>query len=521
MSKEQHFSAEQILLSTTDLDSTIKYANKHFCDIAGYSYQELAGNPHNIVRHSDMPQAAFKDLWGNIQGGQSWMGPVKNRCKNGDYYWVNAFVTPIKDQDGKVFEYQSVRTKPERAVVERAANVYNEINAGKTPKALKFSTDFSLWFQLFFMLVMVFSLGLVGFSDLPLWASLPLLLLSIAFNGLYAWWRKKYCQLIADAKSVFDNPLMKFIYSGSNDDIGAINLALQMRAAELKAVVGRVCDASLSITDKAKESAECGEGISATLNQQHNEIDQVATATNQMSATIAELASVVANAATSSQQGLEISKQGQQLVQQTISANNGMAAQLTEVEQAIARLVNGSKSIETVLAEISGIADQTNLLALNAAIEAARAGEHGRGFAVVADEVRALAMRTQQSTEEINGLLSQLQQESHLANEAMTKGSDLSQRCVEFADKNGGALDNIIAEMSQLADLNDQIATAIEEQSVVTEQINRNVVSISQMSYQTQEHGQQSVSLSADLLVKMQDQQALVTQFIDKQSKAS
>lgn len=104
MSKEQLFFPSEILLSTTDLNSNIKYANTSFCTVAGYSLDELVHNPHNKVRHSDMPKAAFKDLWSTIQQGNSWMGPVKNHCKNGDYYWVNAFVTPIKDSVGKVFE---------------------------------------------------------------------------------------------------------------------------------------------------------------------------------------------------------------------------------------------------------------------------------------------------------------------------------------------------------------------------------------------------------------------------------
>jgi PAS domain S-box-containing protein len=128
MSKEQLFPESDILLSTTDLDSRVKYANKKFCDIAGFKLEEMVGKPHNLVRHPDMPKAAFGDMWSYIQSGRSWMGPVKNRCQNGDYYWVNAYVTPIKDTHGKVFEYQSVRTKPDQEVVKRATEVYKKIN---------------------------------------------------------------------------------------------------------------------------------------------------------------------------------------------------------------------------------------------------------------------------------------------------------------------------------------------------------------------------------------------------------
>jgi len=514
MSNERLFTESEILLSTTDLDSNIKYANKNFCNIAGYSLNELQGSTHNIVRHPDMPKAAFKDLWTYLQSGQSWMGPVKNSCKNGDYYWVNAFVTPIKDSQGKVFEYQSVRTLPNREVVERASQVYKKINAGTPPIQLKFSTDLTLWVQLFLILSSVFSALVAIFSDVSLLLSLPMVVISVLFTGLFFYWRLKYKILISEAKSIFNNPLMSFIYSGNNDVISTINLALKMRSAELKAVVGRVCDVSDNITQTAKESSECGINVSTILSQQNNETEQVATAMTEMSATVRELAQVVENAAKTSQQGLNICNQGQQIVQETITANNSLAEQLSEVEQAIERLVNGTKSIETVLNEISGIADQTNLLALNAAIEAARAGEQGRGFAVVADEVRALAMRTQQSTTEINKLLVQLQSESEFANTTMKKSSDLSEICVKRSGKTGESLTQITSEVSELANLNIQIAAAIEEQSLVSEEINRNVVAISDMASTSEKHGQQSVELSNELLDKLEEQQALVTQFI-------
>jgi len=454
MSTERLFAENEILLSTTDLDSKIKYANSDFCDIAGYSVDELRGNPHNMVRHPDMPKAAFKDLWQFIQSGKSWMGPIKNRCKNGDYYWVNAFVTPIKNSEGQIFEYQSVRTKPDRKVVERAEKAYKQINEGKQPLRLKFCIDLTLGFQLFFICAFAFSVFVATASDINLLISVPMVVLSGLFALLFFNWRLKFKKLISEAKEVFDNPLMSYLYSGNNNVISAITLALQMRKAELKAVVGRVCDISEHVTTTAKESAECGINVSTILAQQNNETEQVATAMNEMSATVQDLAQVVDNAAAASQQGLDISHEGQQIVEQTIAANNGLAEQLTEVENAIARLVNGTKSIETVLSEISSIADQTNLLALNAAIEAARAGEHGRGFAVVADEVRALAMRTQQSTNEINSLLAQLQSESHAANSAMSKGTELSHRCVDFSGKTGDSLEQIINEVSELAENN-------------------------------------------------------------------
>lgn len=513
MSKEQLFNQSDILLSTTDTDSHIKYANKSFCDIAGFTLEELQGNPHNMVRHPDMPKAAFKDLWSFIQSGKSWMGPVKNKCKNGDYYWVNAFVTPIKDASGKVHEYQSVRTFPDRKVVDRATDIYSQLNQNKQPRALKYQTDITLWIQLLLMLLIVIEVSSILFSNVDNFFSIPILLVSTLGTVIFSLWRKRYKSVVDEARAIYENPLMAYIYSGNTDELGAISLAMQMKQAELRAIIGRVTDDSESITDIAEQSARRGQDVANILSTQKSETDQVATAITQMSATVQEIAKVVIVASEAAQQGLELSGSGQEVVSNTVEAISELSNQLTEVETSITRLINGTKSIETVLNEISSIADQTNLLALNAAIEAARAGEQGRGFAVVAEEVRALAMRSQQSTEEISTLLGQLQKESSSATHAMDKGNKLSENCVELAKETGVALNRINSEITELANINAQIATSVEEQSVVTEQVNQNIVSISDMSSESEVYGREAVTLSDQLLEKLNEQHYLVAQF--------
>jgi PAS domain S-box-containing protein len=513
MSKEQLFTESEILLSITDLNSRIKYANKNFCNISGYQFEEMQGKPHNMVRHSDMPKEAFSDLWQFIQSGKSWMGPVKNCCKNGDYYWVNAFVTPIKDKNGKISEYQSIRTKPEREVVERATQVYQQLKANNKPFALTFTTDMTLWFQtIFMMFIIIFGLC-IAFTEVSLLFTVPMLSLSVVSAVLFSSWRKKYRALIVDAKAVFDNSFMSYIYSGNNDDIGAVNLALKMRKAQVNAIVGRVSDVSDNTTHTANQSAKRGSEVTNILSQQKIETEQVATAINEMSATVQDIARVVTQAAVISKQGLEITNDGQKVVLQTINSINVLSEQLEEVNRSINRLITSSNSIGAVLSEINSIADQTNLLALNAAIEAARAGEQGRGFAVVADEVRALALRTQQSTEEIKKLLVNLQAESTSAVISMEKGTTLSIKCVNLASQTGDSLVKINKEVSELANINDQIATAVEEQSVVTEQVNKSIISISDMSLQSEQFSNQAAMLSNDLLSQIQDQQVLVVQF--------
>lgn len=466
-----------------------------------------------MVRHPDMPKIAFKDLWHTIQGGQSWMGPVKNKCKNGDYYWVNAFVTPIKDNSGNISEYQSVRTTLDEDVKTRATDIYAKLNAGQKPKEASLEFDMTLWIQVLLFILVISSLISAVFSEQSLWLSLPTLLIATIGASAFSYWRNKYRRVVDISKQVFDKALMSYLYSGTNDDIGCIELALKMQKSQLNAVLGRVSDDSESITALAKESSISGNNVAETLNSQAAETDLVATAINQMAMTVQEIAKVVSEASKSSQQGLEISTEGQQIVAKTVEEINKLSEQLTNVDSAIDRLINGSKAIATVLNEISSIADQTNLLALNAAIEAARAGEQGRGFAVVAEEVRALAMRSQQSTEEISKLLGQLEVESDSATSAMEQGNQLSKVCVDLASDTGQSLESITNEVSQLVDISAQIAAAVEEQSVVSEEISKNTVSISDLATKGKEGGLNAVSLTQDLLNKLQDQHSLLSQF--------
>jgi methyl-accepting chemotaxis protein len=286
-----------------------------------------------------------------------------------------------------------------------------------------------------------------------------------------------------------------------------------MRKAEINAIVGRVTDVSQTISTTSSTSSQICTEIADVLNQQNIETELVATAMNEMSCTVNEIATVVSQAANSSQQGLSMSKVGKEIVSETTGAINNMATLLSEVDESIECLVAGGQSIESVLTEINSIAEQTNLLALNAAIEAARAGEQGRGFAVVADEVRALAQRTQQSTEEVHTLLNTLQSDSERAKSAMDKGTQQSENCVVLASKTGNAFDAITEEMTDVASINEQIATAVEEQSVVTEQINQNVVSISEMSHLSEQQGLKAVTLSSDLLTSIHEQESLIKQF--------
>ena len=509
---EVHFSEQDILLSTTSTDSRITYSNENFCKIAGFSLDEMLGKPHNIVRHKDMPKLAFADLWKTLKSGESWMGPVKNRCKDGNYYWVNAFVTPIRNKKGEIYEYQSIRTKPDRAVVERAQHEYNQINSNKSCKSLQRPYDLTNY--------VLAGLGLLLFSEfvrtvIPQFLLLNIFIpfLVIAISTLFIVWKRKYDAVVKKSKAVYDNPMMAYIYSGQRDNLGFIELALAMQKAKLKAVVGRVTDSSHNVNIETAATVKSNHKINTLIEQQTAEIEHIATAMNQLSSTVQELASTIHLAVGASDELETNTIEGKSSVGSTITEIENLDKQLHNAFKELETLVAGNAFIQNILNEINSIADQTNLLALNAAIEAARAGEFGRGFAVVADEVRTLAARTQRSTEEITNRLNELNGTSERAQHAMEEGINLSKQSVSIAQQSGESLNNIQAKVTELADLNRSIAAAIEQQSVVTGQVTNNTKAVKALSEETHRYSKESQTLNANLQRQIEQQSSLVSQF--------
>ncbi|MDF2178653.1 PAS domain-containing methyl-accepting chemotaxis protein [Aliiglaciecola sp. CAU 1673] len=511
-SHEVSFPESDILLSTTDLDSRITYANETFCRIAGYSFEEMQHKPHNLVRHPDMPKVAFASLWETIRQGQSWMGPVKNRCKNGDHYWVNALITPIKNAEGQVVEYQSVRTRLTPEVKQRAANEYVNINKGKATVATRKLHDVTAWLVWTLYLAFVLNLWMLVNTDY----SWPLIFSSLLLLGAgvgLSLWRKSYLKVVGKARAVYDSALMSRLYAGHSDQLGQVELALEMQQAKLRAVVGRVEDVSGQVNNNAQRSFNSGQFVADLLGQQADEVTQIATAIEQFSATVKDSAHSVHEAAQVAEACEQQTERGKAAVQQTISSIAHLDSQLSQASEQVRKMEQGNSLIQDTLEQIDAIAEQTNLLALNAAIEAARAGEQGRGFSVVADEVRSLAGRTQQATQQITRLLHELTQTSDMAVHAMVDGLSLSAQSVKMAELSGTSLDEIAREVARLADLNRSIASAIEEQSMVADQVASNVQRTKELAHESGQHGQQSQFLNTELVAQIAVQSALVRQF--------
>jgi len=283
----------------------------------------------------------------------------------------------------------------------------------------------------------------------------------------------------------------------SKDELGQLSVAFNRFVNKIHNLVSQAVDATQQLSQSAQGLVSVARESNDAVSQQLSEIDMVATAMNEMTSTVQEVAKNAGEAAQNASEADEEAGHGRQVVNQTVTTINELASSVENASNVINQLEKDSGNISVVLDVIKGIAEQTNLLALNAAIEAARAGEQGRGFAVVADEVRVLAMRTQESTQEINNMIETLQQSASDAVKVMEEGRSRAEQSVEQAGEAGNSLSSITEAVSKISDMNAQIASAAEEQSSVSEEINRNASSIQELAY-TASQGSDKTTHSAN-----------------------
>ena len=468
--EEVTFSEE--LVSTTDLRGVITYANDAFCKVSGYSYEELMGKNHNMIRHPDMPKAAFKDLWQHLEQGHSWRGAVKNRCKDGKYYWVDAFVTPIFS-NGKVIGYQSVRAPIEEKTKQTAIKLYQTVNKGKRVTGIL--DGFSARAILFTLLAAVAIAG----AFLTPWSAIVLLVLPfVCFYSELFVAPRFYRQLQKEYDSV-----SRLVYCG-NQPHSVADYHLKMSFGKIKTILGRVTDSCNKLQSSVLSLHHAAEVTKTSADQQTDELQQVSTAVEQMVTTIDDVAN---NTGTTAQKVMEANKECQHasdLMNQTRDAIDCLSAEIARSSESAGELNVEAEKIGHIMEEIRGIAEQTNLLALNAAIEAARAGEHGRGFAVVADEVRNLSSRTNSATEQIQSSISGIQHTLRQWSEVMAKEKQTADGCVEQAKASQSTVGSVRQLITDISDLSTQISSAAEQQSLVSHEISRNIVNVNDSSLQ-------------------------------------
>jgi methyl-accepting chemotaxis protein len=301
--------------------------------------------------------------------------------------------------------------------------------------------------------------------------------------------------------------------TGRNDETGQLSRGLREMIGQLHGLIGSINQVTQTIVGSTTSLAQVARQGTIRLNQQREGTDQLATAANEMAATSREVAHSAEHAAESARVAADQTRQGSEVVELTTKAIDSLAEDVSSARQVIAALRVESENITSVLEVIRSIAEQTNLLALNAAIEAARAGEQGRGFAVVADEVRTLASRTQQSTQDIQGMIEKLQQGTAQAVAVMERSEESSSSTRENATAARQALQAITGAVGEITDMNHQIATAMEQQSVVSESINRHIAAVAELSEESVRDSDQTAAAATALDATGDELSKLVRRF--------
>ncbi|MEW5682125.1 MAG: PAS domain-containing methyl-accepting chemotaxis protein [Pseudomonadota bacterium] len=466
--EEVVFAETDELVSTTDMRGVVTYANPIFCKVAGFTADELVGKNHNIVRHPDMPKAAFADMWQHLQAGHAWRGAVKNRCKDGRYYWVDAFVTPIYENGNKV-GYQSVRRKLKPIYRQRAEQLYQRINAGKSLNAVT-----QLFNKFNKPLFVVLALAILFAGTQWYWFNALLLVLPFAVFAEQLFGTPGF---LSKLQNQYDS-VSRHVFSG-NHTAGIADFHLKLHEGRVVTIIGRIADSTKILEGGAEALLAASNKAKAGVEQEASELHQVSTAVEEMVQTIEEVARNTTSTSQKVEEAHSDCAKSASAMDHTMNEVEALAREVAKSADAAGALAAEAEKISSVMQEIQGIADQTNLLALNAAIEAARAGEHGRGFSVVAEEVRALSTRTHHATQQIQASIAGIQATLLGWADKMNQGKVLAQNCADETKATQALVKKVYDAISDISDLAAQISTAAEEQSAVSQEISRNIVNIS------------------------------------------
>ncbi len=493
--KEVRFLTTEDLVSVTDLDGKIKYINDAFLAISGFTEADLIGKDHNIVRHPDMPPAAFADLWKTVRSGEPWRGMVKNRCKNGDHYWVDAFVTPVM-QHGKVIGYQSVRSEPSREQVAAADGLYAKMRSNSSMALPKPSLTKRITHRQVTAATSVISLLallVAGAMSMQYSWLLSAVLVIPALMTLFLWWRtnsgvlKPLVQVRKMLRELSSGDYSQHIELERMDEAGRCLAGVKLVQARNKTILGQVTQSCQALIASAEELSATSHSMLSNMQTQASHTEQIATAMNEMSATVKEVSGNAQNSSDKTAEAHNTVQEGDSVVTNALLSMEAFSQELKKTTQQINTLSADSEQISQITNVISEIADQTNLLALNAAIEAARAGEQGRGFAVVADEVRHLAQRTQGATQEIRTMLDTLSSSIQRSASTVEANNDDAQEALKKVASSKVIFAEIAGDMDMINDMSIQIATAAEEQSQVAVDMSRNIESISEQANMTEQ----------------------------------
>jgi aerotaxis receptor len=490
--QEYPFPESETLVSTTDLKGRITYCNPAFITVSGYSREELVGQPHNMIRHPDMPEEAFRDMWETISAGFPWSAMVKNRRKDGSYYWVKANVTPLMENDQPT-GYMSVRTCPQRQEIDEAAHLYARMRdekahgivlhrlergqvrrnnlTGKLEQWLQMSSTGKITAFMVIVTLLSFVMGtwLASSSQLAHVLVGSGLMAGIGLLGSIL------------TRSLTVAPLREMLKSTNRMAAGDLTVTMDVRRHDIYGHFGRALNQLnvnlRSIVRDARTEVDqmlvATQEIAAGNQDLSGRTESQASSLQQTAASMEEITGTVKTSSDTAQQAAALAVQTTAITQRSSDAVHDVTATMKEIE-------NSSKRIGEIIQVIDSIAFQTNILALNAAVEAARAGEQGRGFAVVASEVRALAGRTASAAKEVKQLITD-------SAEKVTAGGKLTEAAQ-------ATMEEALSSVERVNALVDSISHGAHEQLSGISQINS---AVSQLDAITQQNAAAVEQISA------------------------
>ncbi len=497
---------DETIVSKTDLQGNITYVNQAFVKISGYTEQELMGAPQNILRHPDMPAVAFADMWACLKAGQAWNGMVKNRSKNGDYYWVEANAAPVVEH-GRTVGYTSIRIKPSREKVKAAEAAYKLLREGASHLTVRHGRAVPVQRMGRFSLSRIRSLGgrlaLAGgvsifvalataafvAKGMPMWASGSALLSVLLACQL--WWLaytnavEPLNQLRHDIEQMSDGDLTRNIEARGCKEASDTLQALRILQINVKLLIGQIQESSDVVSRGAIEMADGNNDLSARTEAQASSLEQTAASMEELTQAVRDNAEHANKANALVDSAALIAAKGGEVVSKVV-------ANMEEITQ-------GSRRITEIIGVIDSIAFQTNILALNAAVEAARAGEQGRGFAVVASEVRTLAQRSAAAAKEIKAVID-------ASAAAVSSGSQ------SVADA-GQIMQSIVSSVAEVHTHVADISMASNDQHGGIEQVNEAVIHLDEITQQNAAVTEQAAAVASDMRDHALHLGQLVSQF--------